>query len=75
MAVLWRTCQFSCAEGQQHRVMARLQKWEESPEEDFVEPEAPSAPAPDPLWEWFKADPQWQTDRWVLRPDASDIKR
>jgi len=55
--------------------MARLQKWEESPEEDFVEPEAPSAPAPDPLWEWFKADPQWQTDRWVLRPDASDIKR
>jgi hypothetical protein len=30
------------------------------------------AEAPDPLWEWFKFDPQWQTDRWLLRAEAPD---
>jgi hypothetical protein len=33
----------------------------------LMEPEWKPVLAPDPFWESLKADPQWQTDRWINR--------
>jgi hypothetical protein len=56
--------------------MARLLKLdrggEQSPEEALIEWETIPAVTPDPGWERFKFDPQWETDRWVWRVDAPE---
>ena len=50
--------------------MAKLLKLE-NPEMDgdqsLVEIEAAPPIAPSPIWEHFKHDPRWLTDRWVMR--------
>jgi hypothetical protein len=44
----------------------------EGGEGTLLEWEARPALAPDPFWEWFKCDPRWQTDRWILQTDAAE---